>query len=319
MTISEIIQRIRIEANDDGATKLRKDAYYTSLIIAAIGDLESFMGRLSIREDSFQFLPMRDQVSKSILYEEDGVTPQIDASIFLNDDADIANSPVDIFVNKGLRVATGKATGRIQSADFVDDYGITLEEPDIAFIKIDADVTGTVTIDVSLDNRESWVIADHGIEMALENGTTGYVDVSRIPSSFVALKWQLTGDTALVRNTTFWRLYIPRDRLRHYAADIIELVKLRLLEIRIDRAISNGNTDPVVISGMQYQATEIRKKYGLHKNSGDTKPMSQGGAVQCYPVTREEGKVFGFTQSSGDFLTERRIIGVTSTGQLRRV
>lgn len=318
MTISEIIQRIRIEANDDGATKLRKDSYYTALIIAAIADLESFMGKLSIRDDSFQFQPMRG-TDRQVLFQSDGVTPEIDPATYYDVADDAVNSPSNIFVNKGLRVKTGEASGTIQTAEFTDQYGIPIEEPDVSFIKIDAEVSGAVAFDVSLDDRETWLAADHGITIALESGTTGFIDVSRIPSSKVALKWTLTGDDALVRSTTLWRLYIPKDKLRHYGSDIIELVKLRLLEIRIDRAISNGNTDPVVISGMQYQATEIRKKYGLNKSGCDLKPISNGIAIQYYPGTREEAKVFGFSEISQDLLSNQRIVGITNTGTIRRV
>jgi hypothetical protein len=322
MTISEIIQRIRLEANDDGTTKIREDAYYINLIISAVGDLESFMGKLSIREDSFQFLPMRD-ADKEIIYQTDGITPEIDTELFYNPDEVDTNSPSHILVNKGLRVATGQSSGTIQTADFLDPFDMMLPESDIAFIKIDAEVSATspdtVALDISFDDRETWLHADYSITIAFANGTTGYIDVSKIPSTYVALKWILTGPTALVRNTTLERLYIPKDKLRHYGSDIVELAKLRLLEVKIDKAISNQN-DPMVIQGMQYQALAIRTKYGLNKNAGDTKPMSGGAAINYYPASREESAIMGFqNNTSPAFLMDGRIVGISNDGTLRRV
>ena len=308
-----------MEANDDGITPLKTDSYYNQLIIAAIADLESHMGKLSIRDNSYQFTPLR--IDKEIQYKDDGITPEIDSELYYDPDDTDDHSPVDIYVSKGLRVATGKEKGTIETADFLDAFGIMLKEPDIAFIKIDADVSFTdpdkVEFDVSFDNRETYLVEDYDIEIELEEGTTGFIDVSRIPSGYIALKWILTGDTAIVRNTTFWRYYITKDQLRHYAQDVIELAKMRLLEIKLDKAIKNQN-DPMVIAGMQAQIQNIRQKYGLNKSAGDTKPSTGGYGISYYPGSREENKVFGFSEKSEDLLSDKRVIGITSSGEIRR-
>jgi hypothetical protein len=324
MTISEIIQRIRMFNNDDRAQQKKTDSYYTSMIIAAIGDLESYMGKLSIREDYYQFAPLRDSEGE-IEYMADGVTPEIDATAFYYpDDETDPHYPSDIYVNKGLRVATGKTTGRIETAEFTDDFGVKIEEKNIVFIKINADVTipdadaDSIAFDVSLDNRESWITADYSLTLELDDaGTTGYMDVSKIPSKHIALKWTLTG-AAVVKNTVFERLYIPSDSLRKYGADIVELAKLRILEQKWQKAIDDRN-DPITINGLAAQITSIKEKYGLHKNSGDIMPSTGGRAVQAYPHSREEAKIFGQSESTLDLLTNNRIVSIKSDGTVRRI
>ena len=321
MTISEILQRIRMQANDDGTVHKFNDSYYITLMLSAIEMLESHMGKMAIRDNSYQFIPMRDSEG-AIDYEDDGVTPTIDTELFYDPDTADTNSPSNIFVNKGLTVKTGETTGTIQTADYLDVYAAQLREPDIAFIKIDADVvtddTNTVAFDVSFDNRETWLVADYGYTLTLLSSTTDYVDVSRIPSKYISLKWTLTGSTAKVRNTTFWRYYLPKDVLRHYSSDVLELAQMKLIEIRLDYAIKHQN-DPMVISSMQGQINNIRRKYGLDRSSGDTKPLSQGYGIQPYPANREEQKIFGTGTTSADLFADGKIVSITNTGQVRRV
>lgn len=324
MTISEILQRIRIEANDDGVTQKKDDDYYTTLIIAAVEMLESHMGKISIRDNSYQFMPIR-QSDKTILYKEDDVTPEIDSEIYYDpDDPEEAdeNIPENVHVNQGLFLASGETSGSLQTADFVDELGIHILEPDITFIKIQADVVesegNTVSFDVSLDNRETWLVADHGETISLDStGNSGFIDVSKYPSSYIALKWSLVGSAAKVRNTIFWRYYIPKAKIRHYHSDIIELAKMKLLEIKLDHAIKNQN-DPMVISGMIGQIDNIKRKYGIDKWAGDIQPKSTGAVISNYPGSRAENKVFGYDEGSSDFLTDKRIVGITTTGEIRR-
>lgn len=319
MTISEIRQRLRMEANDDGATPKKTDAYYNQLIISAIGDLESHMGKLAIRESSYQFVPMRDSYG-NIEYEDDAVTPKIDSGIYYNpDDAD-SHSPSNAIVSKGLSVKTGETTATLETADFLDDFGSRIYESDIAFIKIESDTVtdddNTASFDVSLDNRESWLSADYSIDIELDDAnTTGYIDVSRLPSSYIALKWSLSGATAKVKNTVFWRYYIPKNNLRHYAQDIVELARKRLLQIRLDYAITHQN-DPMVINGLMSQISLIDRKYGLDKNSGETLPPASGGYAHTpYKDSRALNKILN-PDSNGyeDILINGRIISITNTG-----
>jgi hypothetical protein len=324
MTISEIRQRIRMEANDDGAVKKREDDYYNTLIIASIELLESFIGKISVRDNSYQFMPIR-QSDKTILYKDDDVTPEIDSEIYYDpddpEDAD-ENIPENVHVNQGLFLASGESSGSLQTADFVDELGMRILEKDMAFIKIQADTVtsegNTVSFDVSLDNRETWIVADFGETIALDtDGNSGFIDVSKYPSSYVALKWSLTGSASKVRSTTFWRYYVPKEKIRHYHSDIVEIAKMKLLEIKLDHAIKNQN-DPMVISGMNGQIENIKRKYGLDKWAGDIQPKSTGAVISNYPGSRAENKVFGYDEGSSDFLTDKRIVGITTTGEIRR-
>jgi hypothetical protein len=345
MTISEIIQRLRVLNNDLGTPPKQSNTYYTQLIIMAIEDLEPYMGKLAIRDVSYQFRPERDE-DGNIQFEADGVTPQIDPEIYYDPETPDANSPQSILVNGGLRVAAGHTTGTIQTADYTDKNGRKMHEPilfldalvpwdefkddqsgrkiqeiAIAFIKIDADVhlTGdgdSVAFDVSFDDRNTWLAEDYDIEFDLENGTTGYIDVSRIPSSHVALKWTISG-AAVCKNTTFWRYYISRNQLRHYASDVIELAKKRLLEIKLDWAIKNQN-DPTVIGGISAQIAAINQKYGLNKNRGEVEPIAGGRGVCPFPRTREEILVFMTRYETVGSLFNGEVVAIKTDGTIRR-
>jgi hypothetical protein len=321
MTVNEIIRRIRQRNNDSGATPKKTDAYYNDMIISAFGDMESILGKISFRSSKYPFIPLRD-AQHNILYEEDGTTPQIDPAIYYNplnpSDADL-HVPQDAIVNKGLSIAEGKALAQLETASFYDNMGLDiLDEHDIVFVKIDVlgSSEAVFTVDVSLDGRESWIVADYDKTLEFENGTTGYVDVSDIPSSKSALKWRLTAGS--IKSTVFERYYIPETVLRNYANDIVELSYARILESDYKDAIENQN-DALVINGLKAQIDAIRQTYGLGKGGGVKPVQGSPQAAVYYPESREERKIFNQDEASSDLLTNRRVVSITNDGTIRRI
>jgi hypothetical protein len=318
MAIVDIVSLIRDHNDDKKAKQKHPDSYYTEKIISAFGDLEFLLGKLSVRIDKFQFVPMRGS-DKEIIYQDDGVTPEIDPDFFYNpDDPESADThiPVDMIVNKGLSVKSGASFATIETAQFLGKDGLELYEPDIALIKIGvlASEDAVYTLDVSFDGRESWIVADYGKEIAIDNGSSGFIDVSDIPSNEVALKWRITAGT--IKSTVFERYYIPDSTLRHYAHAVAELAYARILDIEYKKAIENQN-DPLVINGIKSQIDSIRLRYGIGKNKGNTKENS--GSPQAaiyYPPSREEDKIFEGVGS--DLLTANGIISIKSNGEIRR-
>jgi hypothetical protein len=324
MTINEIIRRIRQKNNDSGAKSRQPDTYYNDMIISAFGDLEAILGKISFRSSKYQFIPMRDS-EMNIDYEDDGVTPEIDPTIYYNPDepynADI-HIPVNAIVNKGLSIAEGEEYAQLETADFYDNMGLDLlQERDIAFIKID--VLGSTdvefTVDVSLDGRESWIVADYEKVLDFDNGatgTTGYVDVSDLPSSRVALKWRVTVGT--IKSTIFERYYIPETILRNYANDIVNLAYAQILETDYKDAIENQN-DPMVINGIKAQIDAIRQTYGLGRG-GNIKPAHASPQAAVYfPESREENKILGIEEYSTKILSDKRVVSIKSDGTIRRI
>lgn len=320
MTIAEITRMIRNINDDLGAREKYSDTYYTDKIILAFGDLEFILGKISMRSDKFQFVPLRNS-DKSIRYESDGVTPKIDPDIYYNpyqpSDYD-THIPGNAIVNKGLTKATGAEYAVLESADFIDEQGFELSERDIALIKIDvlSETDTDFSVDVSLDNRESWIVSDYDKTLDFTNNTTGYVDVSDIPSKKVALKWVVTSGT--IKSTVFERYYVPESTLRHYAHAIMELAYARILDIQLKNAIENQN-DPLVINGIKAQIDSIRQRHGVGKRGGnikDTQGKAQG--IVYYPKSRESDKVFGVETQSDELLTTGRVISITNTGDIRR-
>jgi len=294
------------------------------MIISAFGDLESMLGKISFRSNKYQFIPMRD-AQQNILYEEDGTTPKIDPLIYYNplepSDAD-THIPIDAIVNKGLSIAGDAEFALLETADFYDNMGLDLlRELDIAFIKIDVLGSSDVefTVDVSLDGKESWIVADYEKTLSFDNGatgTTGYVDVSDIPSSRTTLKWRLTAGT--IKSTIFERYYIAETVLRNYANDIVELSYARILEADYKDAIENQN-DPMVITGIKSQIDAIRQTYGLGKG-GNIKPVHGSPQAAVYfPESREERKILGIEEYNANLLTNKRVISIKSDGTIRRI
>lgn len=316
--ISDIISLIRGMANDTGSSPKNEDTYYTQKIILALGDLESHFGKIAMRVHKYQFVPMRDD-NKDIEYEDDGVTPKIDPDIFYNPTDPVSGDthlPQDAIVNQGLTKADGAEYCLLETADFYDDLGLLINEEDIAFVKVNVvSTSGAVfTIDISLDGRETWIVEDYGKILDIENGSTGFADVSDIPSSRIALRWRVVSGT--IRATILERYYIQEALLRNYSQKIAELAYARILDIDLKEAIENQN-DITVINGLRSQIESIRLRVGMGKASGKQSQPSPSAAIY-FPDSKAENEVFGYPQSSEDLLADKRIVGITNTGQVRR-
>mgnify|MGYP001388053352 CR=1 FL=1 len=321
MAIIDIVNLIRDHNDDRKAKQKNPDSYYTDKIISAFGDLEFLLGKLAVRIDKYQFIPMRGS-DKEIIYQDDGTTPEIDPDIFYNpDNPESADThiPVNMVVNKGLSLKAGAEYATIETAQFMDKDMMELYEPDIALIKIGliASTDAVYTLDISFDGRESWIVADYGKEIAIDNGSSGYIDVSDIPSRELALKWRITAGT--IKSTVFERYYIPESTLRHYSHAVAELAYARILDIQYKNAIENQN-DPLVINGIKSQIDGIRIRHGIGKNKGNTKEITGSpNAAVYYPPSREEDKIFqGVGIDNADLLQTGRIISIKTNGEIRR-
>jgi hypothetical protein len=316
--IIDIASLIRGMNDDNSAEPKHEDPYYTEKIILALGDLEGHFGKIVTRVSKYQFIPMRG-TDKNVEYEDDGVTPKIDPLVYYNPDpaeSGDTHVPSDAIVNQGLSKKDGSSYALLESADFYDEVGLSVHEEDVAFIKINVVATSEAvfTVDVSLDGRETWIVADYGKVLSFENGSTGFVDVSDIPSSRLALKWKVTSGT--VKTTIFERFYIQEALLRNYTQRIAELAYARILDIDLKAAIENQN-DPLVINGIRAQIQSIRDRYGMVKGAAKTSTGSPQAAIY-YPDSRSEDAVFGYPSAGEDLLRDGRVIGITNTGQIRR-
>jgi hypothetical protein len=319
MTISDIVRTVRDHNDDLGATQKKTDTYYTEKIIGAFGDLEAMLGKIAMRVSKFQFVPVRD-VDKSVKLDDDGV-PEIDSDIYYNplnpEDYD-THIPSHANVNKGLSVVAGQSSASLESAEFLDELGVEIIEEDVAFVKIDliASDDAVYTVDISLDDRESWAVADYGKTLSFENGSTGFVDVSDIPSSRVAIKWTVTAGT--IKSCVLERYYVPENTIRHYRHALAELAYARILDIQYKNAIEHQN-DPITINGIKSEIDGIRKRYSSLKGGNQKETAGKSHAISYYPHSREEDAIFGTADKDGEFLTDKRVVGLTSTGEIRRV
>jgi hypothetical protein len=198
-----------------------------------------------------------------------------------------------------------------------------LEEGDIVFIRLvaryDAGATGSVAVDVSLDDRNTWMTADRGYEIDISGESTGYIDVSDLVTSKVALKWTLT-DVAKLYSTVFERYSIPREKLRKYESSIVDFANMLRLNDQLTEAINRG-ADPTYINALVGQIDGITMRYGWgRKKSKSDAPEAAAGGLSYGNYGDAEDRVMGSRLSGGAaaFLTDKSVIEVRSDGTIRR-
>lgn len=306
MTISDLILSLRSQADDETTPYRYPNAKYQRWILGAMADLEGWMGKVVQRVTRFDFSPSRD-ADGGLRYEEDGVTPYINRSLFHAPDPDDGHGPVAAIVNGSLTCRAGAGTATIESAGVTDDLGVPVMEEGIIFVRISSKMAGSPSFDVSLDGRESWIAADLGKTIALGQ----HIDVSDLVSSRPIVKWTVP-EGSVIQETLFERWFVPRSKLRYYAHDIEVLANARRLEFLLEQGVQKG-WDPLTIQSIQHQIYLARSRYGFGKTSARAGERgATGQAIEYYPRSAAQDAIFGSVAADG------RIVGISSDGDVRR-